>query len=401
MRNKDLVQKEKQEIMQRMSAAVKEENEDAFVQAWTDLADSIQKQVLEEADGYMQGLDRQILAGRGARQLTSEENRYYEAVIGAMRSSNPRQALGELDAVLPKTTVDAVFDDLVDQHPLLDAINFQNTSGLIEMIVNTGTKQLATWSTLTAEIVKELTGGFKKVNMTLNKLSAFLPVAKAMLDLGPVWLDRYVRAVLQEALSLGLEEAIINGTGKDMPIGMNRQVGDGVTVTAGVYPEKTPVAVTSLDPVAYGTLLAGMAMTPNGHARTIERVLMVVNPNDYLTKIMPATTVRATDGTYVNNVLPFPTTIIQSVQVPANRAIIGLGDRYFMGLGTAKSGKIEYSDEYHFLEDERVYLVKLYGHGEPLDNNAFVYADITNLKPTVKQVVVNEVKGTVTTKAQA
>ena len=401
MRNKDLVQKEKQEIMQRMSAAVKEENEDAFVQAWTDLADSIQKQVLEEADGYMQGLDRQILAGRGARQLTSEENRYYEAVIGAMRSSNPRQALGELDAVLPKTTVDAVFDDLVDQHPLLDAINFQNTSGLIEMIVNTGTKQLATWSTLTAEIVKELTGGFKKVNMTLNKLSAFLPVAKAMLDLGPVWLDRYVRAVLQEALSLGLEEAIINGTGKDMPIGMNRQVGDGVTVTAGVYPEKTPVAVTSLDPVAYGTLLAGMAMTPNGHARTIERVLMVVNPNDYLTKIMPATTVRATDGTYVNNVLPFPTTIIQSVQVPANRAIIGLGDRYFMGLGTAKSGKIEYSDEYHFLEDERVYLVKLYGHGEPLDNNAFVYADITNLKPTVKQVVVNEVRGTVTTKAQA
>ena len=401
MKNKDLVQKEKQEIMQRMSAAVKEENEDAFVQAWTDLADSIQKQVLEEADGYVQGLDRQILAGRGARQLTSEETRYYQAVIEAMRSGNPKQALSEIDVVLPKTTIDAVFDDLTDQHPLLDAINFQNTSGLIEMIVNTGTKQLATWSALTAEIVKELTGGFKKVNMSLHKLSAFLPVAKAMLDLGPVWLDRYVRAVLQEALSLGLEEAIINGTGKDMPIGMNRQVGEGVTVTDGVYPEKATVAVTSLDPVAYGALLAGMATTPNGHRRTVDRVIMVVNPNDYLTKIMPATTVRATDGTYVNNVLPFPTTIIQSVQVPANRAIIGLGDRYFMGLGTAKSGKIEYSDEYHFLEDERVYLVKLYGHGEPLDNNAFVYADITNLKPTVKQVVVNEVKGTVTTKAQA
>ena len=401
MKNKDLVQKEKQEIMQRMSAAVKEENEDAFVQAWTDLADSIQKQVLEEADGYVQGLDRQILAGRGARQLTSEETRYYQAVIEAMRSGNPKQALSEIDVVLPKTTIDAVFDDLTDQHPLLDAINFQNTSGLIEMIVNTGTKQLATWSALTAEIVKELTGGFKKVNMSLHKLSAFLPVAKAMLDLGPVWLDRYVRAVLQEALSLGLEEAIINGTGKDMPIGMNRQVGEGVTVTDGVYPEKATVAVTSLDPVAYGALLAGMATTPNGHRRTVDRVIMVVNPNDYLTKIMPATTVRATDGTYVNNVLPFPTTIIQSVQVPENRAVIGLGDRYFMGIGTAKSGKIEYSDEYRFLEDERVYIVKLYGHGEPPDNNAFVYADITNLKPTVKQVVVNEVKGTVTTKAQA
>ena len=87
--------------------------------------------------------------------------------------------------------------------------------------------------------------------------------------------------------------------------------------------------------------------------------------------------------------------------MPENRAIIGLPNRYFMGVGTAKSGKIEYSDEYHFLEDERMYLVKLYGHGEPLDNNAFVYADISGLVPTVQEVVVNEVKGTVKTKEQA
>ena len=56
--------------------------------------------------------------------------------------------------------------------------------------------------------------------MNLVKLTAFLPVGKAMLDLGPVWLDRYVRAVLADAAALGLEEGLINGTGKDMPIGM-------------------------------------------------------------------------------------------------------------------------------------------------------------------------------------
>lgn len=401
MKNKDLVKQEKAEILQKMAQAVKDNNEEAFAQAFTEFADNIQQQIIGEAQEYMQRTDAGILSARGVRQLTSEEYKYFDSAIQAMRSSNPAQALSELDVVLPKTTIDAVFDDLKDQHPLLDKINFQNTSGLIEMIVNTGSKQLATWSALTAEIVKELTGGFKKVPMNQSKLSAFLPIAKAMLDLGPVWLDRYVREILQEALYLGLEEAIINGTGKDMPIGMNRQVGEGVTVTGGVYPEKTPIALTSLDPVAYGALLAGMAKTPNGHYRTVEGVVMIVNPNDYLTKIMPATTVRSTDGTYVSNVFPFPTTVIQSVQVPENRAVIGLADRYFMGIGTAKSGKIEYSDEYHFLEDERIYLVKLYGHGEPLDNTAFVYADITNLKPTVKEVVVNEVKGTVKTKEQA
>lgn len=403
MKNKDLMQQEQAEVRQQVAQALGGDDQKALDQAMAAFAGSIQEQVLSEAKAWaesqMNAMDAGILSARGVRQLTSEENRYYQKVIEAMRSTSPKQALAELDVVMPKTTIDAVFEDLVDQHPLLSAVSFQNTSGLIEMLVNTGSKQLATWSPLTDAVTKELIGGFKKVKMDLNKLSAFLPVAKAMLDLGPAWLDRYVRTVLQEALYLGLEEAIINGTGKDMPIGMNRQVGEGVTVTGGVYPEKATVPLKSLDPVAYGTLLAGMSKTPNGHARSVERVIMVVNPNDYLTKIMPATTIRAADGTYVSNVFPFPTTVIQSVQVPENRAIIGLGDRYFMGVGTGQSGKLEYSDEYRFLEDERVYLVKLYGHGEPLDNNAFVYADISGLEPAVQQVVVNGGKTTAPAKA--
>jgi hypothetical protein len=59
-----------------------------------------------------------------------------------------------------------------------------------------------------------------------------------------------------------------------------------------------------------------------------------------------------------------------------------------MGIGTAKSGKIEFSDEYKFLEDERVYLIKLYGQGMPLDNNSFAYADISGLVPTIQSVTV-------------
>lgn len=401
MKNLDKIKQEQEKFRQKLAETVKTGDEEAVAQAFGEFAQGIQDSILSDAQELMQCTDTTILASRGVRQLTGEEAGYYQKVIEAMRSSSPKQALADMDVVMPKTVIDAVFDDLTDKHPLLDAIGFQNTSGLIEMIVNTGSKQLATWSPLTDAITKELTGGFKKVNMSLNKLSAFIPVAKAMLDLGPAWLDRYVRTILQEALYLGLEEAIINGTGKDMPIGMNRQVGEGVTVTGGVYPEKATVPLTSLDPVSYGKLLDGMTKTPNGHYRTVEGVIMLVNPSDYLTKIMPATTVRTADGTYTRGVFPFPTTVIQSVQVPENRAIIGLADRYFMGVGTAKSGKIEYSDEYHFLEDERVYIVKLYGHGEPLDNNAFVYADITGLKPVVQEVVVNEVKGTVKTKEQA
>ena len=381
MKNLDLLKEQKTQIMQRMTDALRSDNPEKFAQAWEELQLHLEETEMGEGGGLINKVDTAVLAARGTRQLTSEENKYYDGLIQAMRSANPKQAIADYEPVLPKTVVDAVFDDLVQEHPLLEAINFQNTNGMIEFIVNTNSKQLSSWGVLTAEITKELTSGFKKINMTMDKLSAFIPVAKSMLDLGPAWLDRYVRAILGEALAFGLEEAIVNGTGKNMFIGMNRQVGTGVTVTDGVYPVKNTVKLTSFRPEVYGAFLAQLATDDNGNARAVTEVLFICNPTDYLTKVMPATTMLKPDGTYAGNVTPIPTRIIQSVQVPSGKAIIGLGKRYFAALGTAKSGKIEYDDSYHFLEDERMYLVKLYGHGEPLDNKAFVYADISELSP--------------------
>ncbi len=386
MKNKDVLAMEKAKILEKMNKAIMDNDQDAFAAAFEELSMNIQENILAEVDLIRQQNDTAVLASRGTRQLTSEEKNYYEKVIQAMKGTNPKQALAELDVVMPKTTIDAVFEDLKVEHPLLNAIEFQNTSGLIEMIVNTHGTELATWDALCADIVTELTSGFKKFNMNMNKLSAFLPVCKAMLDLGPAWLDRYVRDILQEALYNGLEKGIIAGTGKNQPIGMMRQVGEGVTVTDGVYPEKKAVKVTDFEPVTYGGLLAQLARTPKGNPRRVDSVILVVNPVDYFTKVMPGTTFMAPNGTYVNNVLPYPTTVIQSTQVPQGKAILGISKRYFMGIGTAKSGRIEYSDEYRFLEDERVYLVKLYGHGEPKDNNSFLVLDISALKPAIWKV---------------
>lgn len=388
MKNKDVLAQEKAQILQKMNEAILKNDGDAFAAAFEELSLNIQENILSEVEAQQQAADTMILAGRGVRQLTSEETKYFQAVIEAMRSSNPQQALTDLEVVMPKTVIDRVFEDLTAQHPLLEAIHFQNTSGLIEMYLNTDETQLAAWGTLTGEITKELTSGFKMVNMSFKKLSAFIPVCKAMLDLGPAWLDRYVRDILTESIYNGLEQGIVAGTGKDQPIGMMKQVGDDVEVSGGVYPDKKAVAVTSLDPVTYGELLSTLATSPKGKSRVVQNVILVVNPADYFKKIMPGTTIMTPTGNYVNNVLPFPTTVIQSIQVPANKAILGLGRKYFMGIGTAKSGKIEYSDQYRFLEDERVYLTKLYGHGEPLDNNAFLVLDITKLKPAILKVEV-------------
>lgn len=374
----------------KIQQAVKDGDTQAFYQAFDEMVQCIGEDVLSQATEQIQAMrqaaDTAVLTGRGVRQLTSQERDYYQKVISAMKEKDPKQALNNLDVVLPETVVDAVFDELQTSHPLLSHIQFMNTRGAIRMMMNTNGYQKAAWGQLCDEIVKELTSGFKEVDTSLLKLSAFMPVCKAMLELGPEWLDNFVRQVLYEAYANGLEAGIVAGDGKDKPIGMNRQVGDGVTVTGGVYPKKSPVAVSDLSPVTVGNLLALLAVDPDGKARTVRDVILVVNPVDYFKKVMPATTLMGPDGSYRNDVLPYPMTVIQSPAVDQGQAIIGLGYKYFAAIGTARDGRIEYSDHYHFVEDERMYLIKGYANGFPMDNNAFFVLDISGLRPAVWKV---------------
>ena len=188
----------------------------------------------------------------------------------------------------------------------------------------------------------------------------------------------------------GLEYGIITGDGNKKPIGMDRQVGDGVSVTGGVYPQKEAVKVTDLDPVTIGRLLATMAKDEDGKQRVVTDVIMIVSPVDYFSKVMPATTVMAPDGTYRNDVLPYPMTVIQSAAMAEGEAIIGIAYKYFAAAGMGKDGRIEYSDHYQFLEDNRVYLIKLYANGFPMDNNAFVRLNISELQPKTYKVQLTE-----------
>lgn len=388
MKNCDTLTRD--DIRAKLQQAIKDNDTEAFSASFDQMLECIQNDIQQRADDRIDQMKREtdttVLASRGVRQLTTKEKEFYQKVADAMKAKDPKQALNNLDVVMPETVIDAVFDELQTSHPLLSRIQFMNTRGAIRMMMNTNGYQEAAWGQLCDDIVQELTSGFKEVDTGLLKLSAFMPVCKAMLDLGPEWLDDFVRQVLYEAYANGLEAGIVAGDGNGKPIGMNRQVGDNVTVTGGVYPVKAPVSVTDLSPTTVGNLLALIAVDPNGKARNVRDVILVVNPVDYFQRIMPATTMMTPNGTYVNDVLPYPMSVIQSPAVEQGQAIIGLGYKYFAAIGSARDGRIEYSDHYHFLEDERVYLIKGYANGFPMDNNAFFVLDITGIRPAVWKV---------------
>ena len=395
----------------------------AFEQFAQAIAATVQAD-FESANG-----DRNILAQRGFRQLTAEENKYYQALIEAGKSKNPVQTYAGLlsDKVMPTTIIEDVYKDLLAEHPLLAKINFQSVQYLTRWILNDHSVQTAAWGAVNSQIAQQITSAFRTVEITQCKLSAYAVIEKDMLDLGPAFLDNYIRTFLKEALAVALEDAIVTGNGLNMPIGLDRDIHQGVSVSSSTgYPQKTAVALTSFMPKEYGEILAGLCetevyytadatgvITPastaansdgspksgytkhGGAMRSFDEVTLICNMKDYLSKVMPATTVLNAAGSFTNNIFPFPTDVVRSNRVPTGKAILCLPEEYFFGIGSSKEGTLEYSDDYHFLEDQRVFKIKMHGYGKAWDNTVAILLDISNLVEAYVYVKAADVNVTV------
>lgn len=368
MNNKDFNNKDFTELQNKMKNAIEEGDSESFAKVQIEMANKIQEDILNEAKNTIHEdlNDSSVLSKRGLNPLTAKETKYYNEVIGA-------EGFDGVEELMPATIFDRVFQDLKEKHEILNEIDFVNTTGVTEWITRNGTVAGAFWGKLTSAITKKLEMAFKKERTGLYKLSAYVPVAKAMLDLGPKWLDRFVREILFESMAIALELAIVSGDGKDKPIGMMKDL-EGAVVD-GVYPDKTAKAITDLEPVTLGKEIMS-PLTKNGK-RAVPKVLLVVNPLDYWEKIYPQTTYLSADKSYVYGVLPIPAKIVQSVAVTQGKMIAGMAKDYFMGVGSSQ--KIEFSDHYKFLEDERTYIAKQYANGKPVDNESFLLFDISGI----------------------
>ena len=363
-------------------------DEQAVATALANFYGTVKDELLFEAKEAAQNnaTEAAALAARGARPLTPAENAYYEKVIAACKSPDPKNAFTGMNVVMPQTIVDGVMEEMQKTHPLLEMISFMNTTALTTVILNAKPGQTAKWGALGSKIQQELDGAFKKFDVSLLKLSAFMVISHDYLELGPAWLDQYIRQCLSESIATALENAIVDGTGNGEPIGMTRNVSSDASVMGGVYPRMDATPLADLTPESLGKLVSMLARDPKDEtkARSVGDLVFIVNPFAYWEKIFPATSYRRPDGTWIKDVLPIPATIVQSGALDKTHAVLGIPKNYFAGLGVlGKNGVISFDDSVRFLDDERVYKSRMQGNGRPMDEYSFLYLDISSLKVTV------------------
>lgn len=380
--SKDLIRQSATAIFQRMSDALANNDAEGAASAMEEFSTSICEMIETEFKQYGNVTDMTVLQSRGLRTLTTEENEWYEKFISAVKTGT-KQAITNLTDAMPPTIIDQVIDDMKKGHPLLAALNIQNAAGATKLLLN-GTQmsaKLGGWGAIGGAIVTQLSGAIKVIDITTAKYTAYFPIPKDFVrfnfTFAPMWVDQYIRIILSETVANGLEQGFVAGNGKDKPIGLAFDISQNVD---GVYSEKQAIALTDWND--YPALIANNLLTDgNGDARNLLKVLMVVNPKDFVKKIRPAMNAVTVAG--VVNLIDhgFPTEVVTSPFVTEGTAKIGVAENYFAAINGGQSGIIEYSDDAQFLDDARVYTTREYAQGRPIDNVSFINVNISNIAP--------------------
>jgi len=337
---------------------------DMFAALQTDLTEQITNEARNEAH------DAQILAARGQNVLTSEERKFFNAVVleGGFKE----------DTILPITTQERVFEDLVTEHPLLTVIGLQDLGAITRFIYSDPTKTYA-WGALFGEIKGQVNTAFREEQIGQLKLTAFAAIPKDMLELGPEYVERYVRELLVESYSVGLEYGLVNGRGpaQNEPVGLMKNVDS----STGAVTDKTSSGTLTFAPSEFGQVVAGelhdviKALSKDAKdkpRKVLNKIVMLVNPIDAIS-VQARNTIQTSNGQWVT-ALPYNIQVVESEEIPEKKALFFVKGAYLAAI--AGGYKLNKFDQTLAIEDAMLYTIKQFANGKPKDNKTALLYDL-------------------------
>ncbi|HEP4089011.1 TPA: phage major capsid protein [Streptococcus pyogenes] len=379
LKNLDFTSPSMEEARAQLFNALRTDDEVAQKEAMDVFAKGLEKSVNDQVKAaalqYQDGIqDEAILAERGLRRkLTSGERKFFAEAV-------EKQTISGLSKQFPETIIEDIYNNLVETHPLISLVDVQHGTVKTKFIYGDATKKRAFWGNIPADIKQILLDSFKELDISASKLSGFIALPKGYFELGPSWLANYVVTFLQEVMAAALEEAIVNGDGKNKPLGMMRKLsGD----SGGIYPAKEKVTMGDLKPKTLAGIRAALAKakTDNGI------VSALANPLTYWSKLFPGLAYQTQAGVWVTTQLPTGEQIITTHAVPENDMVFGVLKNYL--LVVAADVEITEYKETLAIEDMDLYVAKFFGKGIPKNENAFFVADVT----TIEGATVPELEG--------
>lgn len=343
----------------------------------TAIAEDAGAQVRAEYEELKNVTDNRVLEARGIPTLTAEETKFYNE---AVKTGGFDQEL-----VWPETILERVFENLQNDHPILNIINFTPTVGRVK-VIRARRKGVAVFGPLHKDLEGQLDAEFGATEFVQLALTAFFLISNDTLDLGPRWIDRFINLSLSEAVRDVWAKKVIVGTGNNEPIGLTKDI-DGA-VTGGVYPDKASAGTLTFAKDKIVSELGGVMKVLSKYTYKIDaddegetkyrsvagNVYLIVNPVNYWDIIVRVTLAN------LNNVygttMPFISLdhIIESVDVPEGKLISYVGKEY--DATQSRAERVYVYKETFAMKRATLYAVDMLGNGYPTNNDAAQVYDL-------------------------
>jgi len=328
--------------------------------------------------------DKEYYKKLGLKTLNKEEKEFYELLKDAKQAITADQ----ID-IIPTSIIDRTLDDVKKESGILSLIDF-TPADVKKWIVAEKTGTFG-WGGLTDAITKQLNATITALNIELSKLHVALIIPKAIRDLALPFVDKYFTAILNETLTDGAEYAFLNGTGKNMPIGVYKLI-ESVNEN-GTHKDKTLNIIKSFTPKALAPVKDYLS---KDGTRTYDEIVLICNPSDEANYVAPA--IYDAEGRLVSSYKKLK--VIQSANNTKGKAIFVLPKKYVMGFSGFQINEYK---ETKAMDDADLIVAKAYGNGRAVDDYCAYPIDVTKLEeyaPSIKiaGTVANTVEGEVTTK---
>lgn len=304
--------------------------------------------------------------------------------------ASEKRAVTGAELTIPEVMLDLLRDNLYRYSKLVSKVNVRTVGGKARQNIM-GAVPEGVWTEAVGKL-NELALTFNQVEVDGYKVGGYIALPNPTLQDSDLNLAAEILDAIGQAIGLGLDKAILYGTGVKMPLGIATRLAQ--TVQPGDWganaPAWTNLSVSNLlkfDPSGlsaeqfFATLIKNLGTARPNYAKG--GTFWAMNRKTRMELLSWAVTFSASGALAagVNNTVPIEGgDVVELPFIPDNDIIGGYGSLYL--LAERAGASLAASEHVKFIEDQTVFKGTARYDGMPVFGEAFVIVNIANTAPT-------------------
>lgn len=353
-----------------------------------------QTQQITEVNRMSNNVFRSLPMEQRAALVAREEVKQFLQQARDLAAISQTRAVSGAELTIPDVMLGLIRDNLDRYSKLYKRVNVQPLKGTSRQNI-AGAVPEGIW-TEACGVLNELSIVFNQIEFDGYKIGGFIPVCNATLEDSDLNLAAEILDAISQAIGLGMDKAILYGTGQKMPVGIATRLAQASQPSnwgqnAPAWVDLRTSNIKKIDPTGktaeqfFSELILNLGIPRANYANG--GLFWAMNRKTYATLMSKLVTFNASGAIVasINNVMPIIGGDIEILDFIADNDIIG-GYGSLYKLIERSDIKLARSEHVRFIQDQTVFKGTGRYDGAPVFGQSFVIVNIANTDPTTSAV---------------